>query len=115
MKQGLNLIVYPVKDIARAKTLYSEVLGLEPYAAQPYYVGFRVGEQEIGLDPNGHAKGMTGPIAYVDVDDIHSRLQSLLKAGARERQGVTDVGGGKLIAWVEDADGNLIGLQQPPD
>jgi len=25
---------------------------------------------------------------------------------------VTDVGGGKLVAWVEDADGNLIGLQQ---
>jgi hypothetical protein len=25
---------------------------------------------------------------------------------------VTDVGGGKLIAWVEDADGNVIGLHQ---
>ncbi len=115
MKQGMQLVVYPVKDIGRAKALYREVLGVEPYADQPYYVGFRAGEQEIGLDPNGHAKGMTGPIGYVDVDDIRGRLRSLLEAGARERQGVTDVGGGKLIAWLEDADGNLIGLQQMPD
>ncbi len=114
MKQGMQLVVYPVKDITRAKALYREALGVEPYADQPYYVGFRAGEQEIGLDPNGHAKGMTGPIGYVEVDDIHRRLRSLLAAGARERQKVTDVGGGKLIAWVEDVDGNLIGLQQTP-
>lgn len=48
------------------------------------------------------------------MDDIQGRLRSFLEAGARERKGVTDVGGGKLIAWVEDADGNLIGLQQTP-
>lgn len=115
MKQGMQLVVYPVKDIARAKALYREVLGVEPYADQPYYVGFRIGDQEIGLDPQGHAKGMTGPIGHVEVEDIHGRLRSLLEVGALERQGVTDVGGGKLIAWLEDADGNLIGLQQTPD
>jgi predicted enzyme related to lactoylglutathione lyase len=114
MKLGVQLIVYPVKDITRAKALYRELLGVEPYADQPYYVGFRTGNQEIGLDPNGHAKGMTGPIGYVEVRDIQGRVRSLLQAGARQRQEVTDVGGGKLIAWLEDADGNLIGLQQTP-
>jgi predicted enzyme related to lactoylglutathione lyase len=114
MKPGMQLVVYPVKDIARAKTLYRELLGVEPYVDQPYYVGFRTGDQEIGLDPKGHAKGMIGPIGYVDVTDIHGRLQSLVEAGARKRQGVTDVGGGMLIAWLEDADGNLIGLRQTP-
>jgi predicted enzyme related to lactoylglutathione lyase len=114
MKQGMRLLVYPVRDIARARALYNEVLGVEPYADRPYYVGFRTGDQEIGLDPNGHAKGMTGPIAYVEVDDIRGRLRALVDAGARERQAVTDVGGGRLIAWVEDADGNIIGLQQTP-
>ena len=114
MQHGMQLVVYPVKDIARAKALYRELLGAEPYVDKPYYVGFRTGDQEIGLDPKGHAKGMTGPIGYVEVRDIHGRLRSLLEAGARERQGVTDVGGWKLIAWLEDADGNLIGLQQTP-
>jgi len=96
----------------RATALYREVLGVEPYAAFSQYVGFRIGDQEIGLDPNGHTKGMNGPIGYVEVDDIEARLRAFIEAGARERQGVTDVGGGKLMAWVEDADGNLIGLQQ---
>ena len=55
MPQGITLLVYPVKDLARAKTLYSKLLGVEPYADAPYYVGFRIGDQEIGLDPNGTA------------------------------------------------------------
>ncbi len=53
MDQGIKLLVYPVKDLTRAKTLYSKFLGTEPYAEAPYYVGFRAGDQEIGLDPNG--------------------------------------------------------------
>jgi hypothetical protein len=31
-----------------------------------------------------------------------------------ERQAIRDVGGGKLIATVEDVDGNVIGLIQAP-
>jgi hypothetical protein len=36
----------------------------------------------------------------------------LLEAGAEAQQDVKDVGGGKLIASVRDADGNVIGLLQ---
>lgn len=114
MNQGIKLFVYPVKDIARAKKLYTKLLGVEPYVDGAYYVGFRVGDQEIGLDPNGHGKGMTGPLGYWDVGDIKSSLQSLLDAGAQAQQGVTDVGGGMLIATVKDADGNITGLRQSP-
>lgn len=114
MNQGLRLIVYPVKDIARAKALYGKHLGVEPYADAPYYVGFRLGDVEIGLDPNGHSKGMTGPVGYYQVDDIKQSLQVLLDAGAQAQQAVTDVGGGKLIASVKDADGNVIALTQDP-
>lgn len=114
MNQGINIFVYPVKDIAQAKTLYSKLLGVEPYVDSPYYVGFRVGDQEIGLDPNGHNQGMTGPIGYFQVDDIHKSLQELLDAGAQTQQEVTDVGGGLLIARVKDADNNIIGFRQFP-
>ena len=61
MKQGIGLLVYPVKDLARAKALYAALLETEPYADAPYYVGFRVGDQEIGLDPNGHKQRHDGP------------------------------------------------------
>jgi predicted enzyme related to lactoylglutathione lyase len=114
MSQGFKTFVYPVKDIARAKTLYSRLLGVEPYADTPYYVGFRLGDLEIGLDPNGHNQGMTGPVAYLDVDDIRTSLQVLLDAGAQTVQDVKDVGGGKLIATVKDADSNVTGLAQSP-
>lgn len=113
MSQGIQLLVYPVKDLAQTKALFSTLLGAEPYVDQPYYVGFRLGDQEIGLDPNGHAKGMTGPIGYCYVADIRQSLQLLLDAGAQTQQDVQDVGEGKLIATVKDAAGNLIGLLQP--
>ena len=114
MSQGISLFVYPVKDIAQAKALYSKLLGVEPYIDSAYYVGFRVGDQEIGLDPNGHDKGMTGPIGYSQVDNIQESLQELLNAGAQTQQEVTDVGGGLLTAWIKDSDNNLIGLRQFP-
>jgi predicted enzyme related to lactoylglutathione lyase len=109
---AVNVIVHPVRDLAKAKALYAALLGTEPYADQPYYVGFRPGDVEVGLDPNGHAKGMTGPVAYWQVDDLEGHLQRLVDAGATVRQGVTKVGGTRRIATVEDADGNVIGLQQ---
>ena len=59
MARSIGVFVYPVKDLARAKTLYSKLLGVEPYVDEAYYVGFKVGDQEIGLDPNGHGQGMT--------------------------------------------------------
>ena len=112
--QGITLFVYPVEDIVRAKKLFGALLGVEPYADAPYYVGYRVGDQEIGLDPNGHRQGLTGPIGYWPVEDIKKTLQKLLDAGGQVQQEVKDVGGGKLIAWVKDADANLIGLMQAP-
>lgn len=114
MNQGIQTIIFPVTDVAQAKRLYSTFLGTEPYVDQAYYVGFRVGDQEIGLDPKGHQQGMTGPVGYLPVADIKKSLQSLLDAGAQTQQDVKDVGGGKLIATVKDADGNVLGLMQSP-
>lgn len=114
MSRGIRAFIYPVKDLAGAKKLYSKLLGAEPTMDQPYYVGFRVGDQEIGLDPHGHAQGMTGPLGYWHVDDIKNTLRLLLEAGAQAQQDIKDVGGGKLIASVRDADDNVIGLIQSP-
>jgi len=109
MNKGIRTVVYPVKDVAKAKTFFRELLGVEPYADDSYYVGFKVGSQDIGLDPNGHKEGMT---VYYHVDDIHKSLKSLVDAGATTIQEIKDIGEGGLIASVKDADGNLIGLFQ---
>lgn len=112
MTAGLKMVVYPVADPAKAKPLYTALLGVEPYVDEPYYVGFRVGDLEFGLDPNGHAAGLTGPIGYWEVQDIAAAIDRLVGAGAEIRQPVKDVGGGKLIASVTDANGNVTGLAQ---
>ena len=57
---------------------------------------------------------MTGPVNYWHVDDINKSLKALLDAGAEVQQEVRDLGGGKLIASVKDADGNATGLLQSP-
>ena len=94
MSQGIRTFLYPVNDLARAKTLYGKLSGAEPFMDEAYYVGFRVGDQEIGLDPHGYVQGMTGPVGYWHVDDIKKHLQLLLDAGAQAQQEVRDVGGG---------------------
>jgi extradiol dioxygenase family protein len=53
---------YPVKDLAKAKTLYGTLLSVAPSMDEAYYVQFDVADQDRGLDPHGHSKGMTGPV-----------------------------------------------------
>ena len=106
MAENIKLVVYPVKDLTAAKKFFSEFLGVEPYADGEWYVGYRVDGQEIGLDPNG-----TDVIGYVEVEDIKSSLQGLVEAGGKVKQDVQDVGGGMLMAQIEDADGNVVGLR----
>jgi predicted enzyme related to lactoylglutathione lyase len=108
----LKLFVVPVKDLHGAKSLFRTLLGVEPYADAPYYVGFRVGEQEIGLDPNGHQSGLSGPIGYFQVEDIEATLSALESTGATVAQPLRTVGPGRRIAWVKDADGNIMGLME---
>lgn len=109
---AVRTIIYPVSDLAKAKPLFSELLETQPYMDEVYYVGYNADGQDIGLDPNGHRQGLSGPVCYWHVDDVRSGLQRLLTSGAVLKQDVTDVGGGKLTALVTDADGNLVGLLQ---
>ena len=111
MNQGIRTVIYPVKDITSAKALFRDLLGVEPYTDAPYYVGFKIGVQDIGLDPNGHQAGTT---AYYHVDDIRKCLQMFVDAKAETIQDVREVGGGRQIASIKDTDGNIIGLLQDP-
>jgi predicted enzyme related to lactoylglutathione lyase len=114
MTNGVKTIIYPVHDLEAAKPIYTALFGVEPAQDTPYYVGYRVGDQDLGLDPNGHRKGMTGSVGYLDVDDIAAAVAGAVAAGAELVDDAKDVGGGKLIALVKDKSGNLIGLAQNP-
>jgi predicted enzyme related to lactoylglutathione lyase len=109
MNKGVKTIIYPVKDVNKAKTLFRKLLEVEPYADQSYYVGFKVGDQDIGLVPSNPEAGMT---AFYHVDNIKNSLQILLDGGGTVIQDVKNVGGGRLIASIRDKESNIIGLIQ---
>jgi predicted enzyme related to lactoylglutathione lyase len=109
-----NTVLYPVNDLDQARAIFAALFGTEPHADSPYYVGFSVDGDEIGLVPGGHDQGMTGPIPYFEVDDISATIAAMQAAGGQLAQEPTEVGAGLLVAKVRDADGNDIGLRQPP-
>ena len=111
MTEGIKTVIYPVGDLAGAKRVYATLLGVEPVMDEPYYVQFQVGTHEVGLDPHGQSKGMTGPVVYWHVPDIKAAIAALTHSGAAEREPVSDFGG-RLVASVSDPDGNWIGLIQ---
>ncbi len=108
MAQNIMVIVYPVRDAGKARTFYSRFLETEPYVDSPYYIGYKAGNMEVGLDPHSRI----GPIAYIDVKDIRYSIQAMVEAGAQVVQDAVDVGGGLLIARVKDTDGNVVGFRQ---
>jgi predicted enzyme related to lactoylglutathione lyase len=107
----VSLIVYPAKELVSTKQIFGKFLGVEPYVDGPYYVGYRVGGMEIGLDPNAQN---AGPVTYIDVADIKSSLQDIIALGATMQQDVKDVANGLLVASVKDKDGNILGFRQNP-
>ena len=110
--QGIKTVLHPVSDVAAAKAVYSALLGAEPQADSPYYVGYDVEGQHIGLVPGGGPQGMTSPVAYWHVADIEAKLAEVTAAGATVKDAARDVGGGRLVATVTDLDGNVLGLLQ---
>ena len=110
--EGIKTVLHPVSDLDAAKKVYAALLGVAPQSDAPYYVGFEVAGQHIGLVPGGGPQGMTSPVAYWHVPDIEAKLAEVTAAGAAVQDAPRDVGGGRLVATFTDPDGNVLGLIQ---
>jgi len=113
---GLRTVGYKVPDLAKAKAWYARVFATEPYFDEPFYVGFNIGGYELGLDPDvsGQGPGPGGSVAYWGVPNLAKALESLADKKVRVRSPLQDVGGGILVATIEDPFGNVIGLIENP-
>lgn len=110
--QGIKTVLHPVSDIEASKVMYTALLGVAPSADAPYYVGFDVEGQHIGLVPNGGPQKMGAPVSYWHVDDIDAKLAEVTAAGATVKEAPHDVGAGRRVATFADPDGNILGLLQ---
>lgn len=109
---GLRSLIYPAPDLEAAKAWYTDVIGIEPYFDEPFYVGFDVGGFELGLWPEGSVE--TGPIAYWGVADVEAALAHLVAAGGVVFEPVSEVGGGIRMASVKDPAGMVFGIIENP-
>ena len=83
---GNQDLLHPVSDLAAAKAVYTALIGVQPKADAPYYVGYEAEGQHIGLVPNGGPQGMTSPVAYWHVADIEAKLAEVTAAGATVKE-----------------------------
>lgn len=112
MPNAIKTVLHPVSDLAAAKAIFTALIGAEPQNDAPYYVGYDVDGVHIGLVPGGASQGMTSPVTYWQVEDIEEALDEVVAAGATLKEAAHDVGGGRMVATVIDADGNVLGLMQ---
>ncbi len=110
--EGIKTVLHPVTDLAKARPVYTALLGTPPQHDAAYYVGYEASGQHIGLVPGGGPQGMTSPVAYWHVQDIEAKLAEVTAAGATVKEPPHDVGGGRLVAAFTDPDGNVLGLIQ---
>jgi predicted enzyme related to lactoylglutathione lyase len=110
--QGIKIVLHPVSDLEAAKAVYTALLGAPPQHDAPYYVGYDVEGQHIGLVPGGGSQGMTSPVAYWQVADLEAKLAEVTAAGATVKEPAHEVGGSRLVASFTDPDGNVLGVMQ---
>jgi predicted enzyme related to lactoylglutathione lyase len=110
---GLRTAIYPVTNLAAAKAWYAEVLQLQPYFDEPFYVGFAVGGFELGLVPDG-TPGVDGAQPLWGVADAAQAYARLLVLGGTALEAVNEVGGGIKVAAVRDPFGNRFGIIENP-
>lgn len=112
---GIRSVIMKVPDLERAKKFYQSAVGKPPYFDQPFYVGFDIDGQELGLDPDltTSKPGPGGAVAYWKVIDIFAVFDRLTRdLGGTSVDEPHDVGGGIKVGMLADPFGNLIGLIQ---
>jgi predicted enzyme related to lactoylglutathione lyase len=116
MIQGLRTTIYKVGDLEQAKKWYSDVLNLQPYFDEPFYVGFNVGGFELGLDPDVEGLSVgNNLLVYWGVENVKESFEELLNKGATVHSAPLNVGGEIVVASVFDPFGNIFGIIENPE
>jgi len=122
--ERLHCARYQVKDVARARTFYTQHLGFKlEHQHLPAFASVSLGDAQILLSgpeasgsrpmPNGQRQEPGGWNRVVlKVSDLKACIAALKKAGVRFRNEMETGPGGRQIQ-IEDPDGNPIELFEP--
>ena len=113
---GLRTTIYKVSDLEKAKKWYSNVLEVQPYFDEPFYVGYNVGGFELGLDPDVEDVSTgNNVVVYWGVKNIKEKFEELLQKGAKVHSEPQNVGGDIIVASIFDPFGNIFGIIENPN
>ena len=106
-----------VTDLDRAIAFYNLVLGYEPIAVfnPPGFAFFKMGDTRLFLDVNAPSG-----LIYLQVPDVRVSIDELRAQGVKvleephvifpDPDGIFDTPGNEWLAFVEDSEGNHVGL-----
>lgn len=111
---------FSVDDVPRAKTFYSETLGLEVSEEDSLMWLHIAGDRRIVVYPKPGHTPASFTILNFPVDDIDAAVDALVERGVRfERYEGMDAdekgifrGAGPPIAWFKDPAGNILSVLQ---
>jgi catechol 2,3-dioxygenase-like lactoylglutathione lyase family enzyme len=120
----------PAQDLARARSFYSQKLGLEPVEERPGGLLYRCGGCDFALfasagAPSGEHTQMSWEVEDVEavVEELRGRgveFEDYDLPGLTTADGIAEVEGnypskgvGERAAWFRDSEGNLLGIGQP--
>jgi len=111
MFRKLRTVIYHVDDLDKAKTWYKNIIGIDPYFDESFYVGFDINGCELGLDPDfTNIDSGNQSIAYWSVNDIEKTVSILMANNATVISPIAGVGEGIKTAVLKDPFGNAVGL-----
>lgn len=110
MFTGLKSVIHPSANLEADKKFWEVVTGAPAYFDKSYYVGFKVGDIELGLDPNAAKEGLPYPVTYWNVTSVVEASKKLVASGATVNGEARDVGGGMMLATFKDPSGNIFGI-----
>ena len=130
LKDGRTATRLPAQDLDRARTFYSEKLGLDPVEERPGGLRYECASGEFALFAS--AGGPSGDHTQMgwEVDDIDATVAELRSRGVvfeeYDLPGLETVDGiaaiegnypskgtGERGVWFRDSEGNLLGIGQP--
>jgi predicted enzyme related to lactoylglutathione lyase len=124
MLQESPMFAYlPVKDLARARKFYEQVLGFQPKAEQAGGVVYEFARgTACFMYPTPNAGTSRASQAFWSVKDVDREIAELKTRGVvfehydmpgeRSPSGAITAGGAKA-AWFKDTEGNILAIVQP--